>query len=216
MTTAELEALVKFELFDSDYAGMWTRDYLRFVMNEGQKKFCEDTGYFVDSVNFTIFVTPASIHYSLDERIIQVLNVYSGDAALPTPILTFAELGLITQDVTFTPNSVQAYTLEQQTGYLTVFPQPVADETLTLRVWRYPLHDMDDTHGPEIPSRFYSAIIQYACYKALMKHDAEIADPIKAKDHLAAYYQIVTEAKRAVELKMNTTPILAVNPSYIV
>lgn len=212
---ADLVERTRFELFESDYAGLWTDDYLRARLNEGQRTFCKDTGFFVDRSTFTVPVVASEVDYALDTRIIRVLEARVSGASSPLVCLDYSEYVTASADTSLEANVVQAWTTEAEMDTFTVFPTPTEDVTVQLRVWRYPLDEMDSTHDSEIPSQFDEALVHWACYKALMKHDAEISDPVKAQNHLAIYRSYVLEAKNYVMHRMRTAPALGVNPSYV-
>ncbi len=71
---------------------------------------------------------------------------------------------------------------------LSVWPVPPADDSLQLRVWRYPREVMErDEDEPEIPARYHMRMVDWACHLAYLKRDADAEDQRRADRHEAAF-----------------------------
>ncbi len=214
-TKASLLTQLKFELFESDYGGMWTPDYLTRKLNEAQYRFCEDTGLFVDRATYVVNVAAGTQDYPLDPKIIRVLDARISGSSCPLMQLSYEEFVAYVADDTTYVGTPTVFTTEAAMGTFSV-PTPSADVTIRLRVHRYALHEIDDTHGSETPAQFDRALIHYAAAEALLKHDAELSDPVKSAEHRSIYREEVIRARQYVNNVMGTHLALEVNPSYVV
>lgn len=174
-------------------------------LNEGQDKFCEDTGFFTDRRTFTIDTQAGVGAYPLDTRIIRVESVFIGARELR-------------KNVGHQPaaDAVEPLTwqTDAETGILAVWPAPSSIVTMLLYTWRYPLASM--TKGgiaPEIPHRMHRACVEWAAFKCYGHHDIELEGGIEALKHKSAYRQYVLEG-RALKRNMDAEQIVAgVNPA---
>lgn len=208
----------------SDNFRSWTDTRLLMYLAEGQDKFCEDTGYFRDALSFTLTLVDGTDYYAIPDRVIQVISIYNGTAKLeyiPTGEEYYSD------DAGTSP---RAWLTDQESGLIRIIPTPGADQAgieLSLRVWRYSHYDLSGLGAvpegggtappaePEIPSRFHGAPIEWAAYRALMHHDEETQDPVKASDHLNAYKNIyVADGRRAFNRYHNVEAKVSVDPAY--
>jgi len=68
--------------------------------------------------------------------------------------------------------------------------------------------------SPEIVNRLQRACVEWAAYKALMHHDSETQDPIKASEHLAAFNAYVLDGIRQFRRKHNQETWVGTDPAY--
>lgn len=203
MTRDQMLAELRELLAETSKDGAWSEYMLLGYLAEGQDKFCEDTGFFVDATNYTITSVVGTASYAIPDRIISILEVWDGNRRLgrfqqedktPVPPQTGAPFAFSTSS-----SDSYAWQADQATSTITFEPTPTTVKTYQLRVWRYSRNFLSDAGAaPEIPARFQRACIQWAAYKAMNVHDMELEDPIKAQDHLRAYQQYVTDGKAAL------------------
>lgn len=213
-------------LNNSNLNGAFNEPTLIGYLSEGQDKFCEETGYFVDITNYSLTLAANTALYAVPARTIQVLNIWDGTKRLGkilpgTPeALDEWPLDFGTQP-TGRPNRWQT---DQTTGFIKLTPTPTAAEAgvvFPLHVWRYSRYELSGdgaTAGvaatPEIPGRLQRACIEWAAYKSFMHHDMETQDPVKAADHLAAFNGYVSDGKRAFDRAHNVEVRVGSNPAY--
>jgi hypothetical protein len=219
MTRAEMLAELKAVLRETSFDAAWGDTRLLMYLSEGQDKFCEDTGFFIDQANYNVTTVVGTADYSLDGRIIRVIDVYDGTSRLGK----FQQSDLV-GDYRYMPTSFPSETSDsylwqsdKTTGYLTLYPTPTTIRTLRLRVHRYSRTALNAATGePEIPARFHQAPIHWAAFRAMTVHDMEQQDKVKAADHLAIYTQIKNEGRTAFERTMNREVIVSPNRTYVV
>jgi hypothetical protein len=195
-------------------------------MAEGQDKFCEDTGFFVDFTSSTIDTIVDQPRYAIPDRTISILDLWNGN----TRLARYQEYmktapSQSSQSVVFNPDSQTPYgwQADQQTGLITLIPTPQEAITINIRLWRYSEFSLDsnDTDGngtnaePEIPVRFQRACIAWAAFKAYSDHDAEKGDKLKAGDHLSTFEMYVSDGKKALRRFQTEETIVSGNPIYL-
>ncbi len=196
MTRDDMLAELQGVLNDSTTSGVWLEATLLGYLAEGQDKFCEQTGYFIDLSTFTLTLQTDVAVYPIPARVIQIIDIWDGQKKLYKELIGEQ----VYETIVVGPPS--RWRTDQETGIIKLTPTPTSDEdgdTLVLQVWRYSEDDLADTGAdPEIPSRFRRACIEWAAYKAFMHHDMEAQDPVKASDHLAAFKAYVADGKLAL------------------
>jgi hypothetical protein len=221
MTRAEALAELKAVLRESVLDAAWGDTRLLGYLSEGQDKFCEETGFFMDNTNHTIPTVVGTATYSIPDRIISVLDIYDATGRrlgkVDERIRRYANLDTEPQSWPSETSDTSYWQVDQATNAITLHPTPTTVQTLTLRVWRYARNELSvGTNEFEIPSRFHRACIEWAAYKSLMHHDAEQEDPVKAADHLAAFGIYVRDGKKAHRRITSMQTEIVGNPLYVV
>jgi hypothetical protein len=206
--------------------GAWSDARLLAYLAEGQDKFCEETGFFVDITNYTLALATGTALYAIPARAIQIMNIWYGTK----------RLGKVLQDSVSEPDEwpvdfddtasgmPNQWQTDQTTGFIKLAPTPTATEnglTLNLHVWRYSRYDLAGdgaTTGvaatPELPARFQRACIEWAAYKAFNHHDMEAQDPVKARDHLSIFNEYVMDGRSAFRRFHNLETRIGSDPAY--
>lgn len=224
MTRAQMLTELKAKLRETAIDPAWGDTRLLAWLAEGQDEFCERTGYFVDNTSYAITLVEGTSSYAIPERAIQVLDIWDGTRRLgkfqegDRKQLTPDWDPAVESTLTGRP---QRWQTDGETGSITFDRTPTATEdgeSLTLRVWRYSLYDLDDDTAPtasaepEIPRRFHWAPIEWACRQALLDHDLEKQDPVKASKHEANFLEHISKGKlhfqrfHGQETRVGTSP----------
>lgn len=233
MTRAEMLAELRLVIDDTVANYGWSDTTLLGYLAEGQDKFCEETGFFVDNTNYTITLETGVKTYAIPARAIEIMEVWDDTRRLQH--FQQQDRGRLWSADCFTstastPGLPYGWQADEQTGTLTLDRAPTAAENgrvLTLRLWRYSRYALDDNAvpvqggdptnaEPEIPGRFQRACIEWAAFKAYSHHDAEQGNKIKAADHLAAF-RIYTREGRAAHRRLRAQDtVIRPNPIYVV
>lgn len=223
MTRSDLLTELKAVIDEDTVISEWSQVTLLRYLAEGQDKFCEETGLFIDASNYTITLATATATYTIPDRVIQVLDVWDGSRKL-LKLLEGEEF--LPDGITGVPSM---WRTDWQTGTVKVSPTPTATENgtiLTLRVWRYSRYDLAGLGAvpvgggtaspaePELPSRFQRACVEWAAYKAFSHHDAETQEPIKAAEHEAAFWKYVSDGRSFMRRHHNLETRVSPNPVY--
>ena len=220
MTRTEMMAELLEVLNDASIAGVFTPSTLYGYLSEGQDKFCEDTGYFMDLSSFTLTLVEGTAVYPIPDRVIQIIDIWDGARRLqkvPTgnTIESTESFEPFSPD---TPSTPSMWRTDQETGVITLIPAPAADDagdTLVLQARRYSLKDLaEEGNNPEIPGRFHRACIEWAAYKAFNHHDMETQDPVKAKDHKDIFKDYVKDGKKQLRRYQNQETRVGTAPAY--
>lgn len=213
MNRTETIELLREVLNDSLINGIWDERTLIRYLAEAQDKFCEDTGYFSDISNFTITLQTGVAVYAIPDRVIQILDIWSGSRKLYK--IDIGDDDYEGVDANSTPTH---WRTDRETGIINLYPTPTSDDngdTLVLQVWRYSQNDFNTADIDfEIPSRFHYGLICYAAYKAMMHHDMEAQDKVKAGEHLAMYQSYVSDGRQALRRYQNMEVRVGSDPAY--
>lgn len=191
---------------DSDDPLYSDKALVRYI-NEGQERFAAQTLCLRDETTpevTRLTLLPGVDQYALDARVVAVLGARIGNRHLART--TYGALTTPAGDHTFgsapatcargTP--LRFYT-DRETQKLGVYPAPDTEATLQLRVARLPLGTLRPTHlkaVPEIPSQWHLDLLEWAAYRALRNHDADVENMAKANSHKKRFEDTVTELSR--------------------
>lgn len=207
MTTAEMLTEIREVLADELPTYGWSDVRLLAYLNEGQDKFCEQTGYFADRSLISIPTVAGTAVYALDTRIIRTNEVFIGTRRLTKG------LGIQPDAEAPEPTLWQADT---DSGMLTVWPTPTDVVTMKLHVWRYATAELSLGHDPEIPRTCQRACVEWAAWKAYGHHDAELQDGKEAKQHLAEFARYVADGRVLRHNMTSSDIVVAGDPCYVV
>ena len=228
MTRTRMLEELRSKLRETGVDPAWGETRLLAWLAEGQDEFCEHTGYFVDNTSYTITLADGVAVYAIPDRVIQVLDVFDGTRKLgkfqeeDRPLASTTWNPTEDPTVAATPTAWQA---DRASGFITFnnTPQAADDgDTYQLRVWRYSLFDLDDDDidgngldaSPEIPRRYHWAPIEWACSRALVDHDLEAQDPVKAATHRAEFDRLVRTGKRFMRRQHGRSTSVGSNLAY--
>lgn len=196
MTKADLLIELRDEIDDTkSQKYRYRTSRLISLLSEGQDKFCEETGFFLDATSYSIVTEAGRLHYPISDRIIQVKDVFIGT----TKLTHFQEFERPMQSISGVENTTPVHWQADHASHtLTFYEPPVAGLNAALRVWRYPTNVLSVSSGePEIPAQFRRALVEYAAAKVLGDHDGEKYDPVRAAVHRDEYNRYVSEGAKA-------------------
>lgn len=228
MTRTRMVEELRAKLRETGVDPAWGDTRLLAWLAEGQDEFCENTGYFIDKTSYTITLEEGVKDYDIPARAIQVLDIFNGTIKLGKFMEEDRPKASTTWDPSIDPAASltpTAWQADGESGVITFNNTPTASDVgteFTLRVWRYSLFDLDDDDidgsgtpaSPEIPRRFHWAPIEWACSVALMDHDMETQDPVKANDHRTEFNRLVRSGKRFMRRQHGRSTSVGSNPAY--
>lgn len=180
----ELRQLVRASLDDNTSSNLgWEDTEIDGFLNEGENEACLRAGLLVDETSaFTsISVVADTASYSLDTRIIKVQRAKLDLDTIPLSKKTRYMLDTTINNWEADTGTPICY-LTDIRDTLKLYPNPIVNDTLTLRVSRLPLVKMvanEDT--PEIDDQYHPGLVLWALHKAYLKQDQETLDLIKAR-----------------------------------
>lgn len=188
--------------YGNDQYLLVTEDEIVDYLDEGQEKFCRDTGFILDdgvidaSAASLITLVADTNTYSLHSSIIQVREVvYAGQQLLPATTIGH------TLD---TGTGICRYATDKNNTHIRIYGTPnsdtvAVDSNLYLNVWRYPLTTIASTGQPEILDQFHFALPHYAAYKIYGHADEELNNPREQQKQAQMFFAAVLDGKREVQ-----------------
>lgn len=200
---------------------LWSDTQLVLYLQDAESKFARDTLCLRDSTNADvtqITLVAGQADYPLDKRVISCnAAIYDGELSLGRSSFgaRFGASGdLAPNQARHIPQASGApriYYTDKSTNSIGFYPIPSAEQAglvVQLHVTRRPLAplttaDMDAV--PEIPEDFHLDLVEWAAYRALRNHDADIdGDPnnisivmARANAHKKRFEDAITECKGA-------------------
>ena len=200
---------------------LWTDDTLLRYIREAERKFARQTLCIRDSTTPSICTFPIKqgvVTYPLHKSVISVISskfdtdTFDIQRSGHALVLQFTPAEYFTYDPTTgykaQPGRPIAYMTDETTVFnnqravtYTVYPLPSNVEDgkyIQMRVIRYPIGDYSIDNldeESEIPEDYQLDCLQWAAYRAMMNHDADAGDSVKADNHKAAFDRAVDECK---------------------
>jgi len=219
MTRAELLAELRIVLDDEATPYGWADATLTNYLAEGQDVFCERTGYFRDSANYSLTLIDGTAIYDIPDRVIQILDIWDGGRRLKKDLT-----GRLGDEDATAETSPSRWNTDKTTGSIHLWPTPVtADDgdSYTLQVWRYSVYDLAGDGAvegvaavPELPARLQRANIEWAASKAFRHSDLELNDKAKAKEHENAFNDYVGSGIAMFRRTHNMETRIGSDPTY--
>jgi hypothetical protein len=202
---------------------LWSDDALVMYIRDAEEKFAAGTLCLRDSktaATCTITLADGVSEYLMDRRVIACYAAtYNGNIALgrTSHATRFGARGDITpKTATREPMATgepRLFYTDRDTGYIGFYPTPGAEQvgdTVRIQVARRPLVPLstaDMTAEPEIPDEFHLDLLEWAVWRALRNHDADIdGDPnnisivmARASMHKKRFEGAMTECKRKMK-----------------
>jgi len=188
------------------------RSLVRYI-EEGVVKFAVGTLCIRDETTpevTRVRLVPGVESYELDPRVVAVFGArvghanlrrttYSGMTSAPdvAPSTSIEDWGR-----RYTHAAPCWFYTDRESGKLGVWPTPgdnAAGTDLILRVARKPLRKLEATDlkaVPEIPDEYHMDVLEWAAWRALRNHDADLEALAKASQHRKRFLETVEELSR--------------------
>lgn len=217
---------------------LWSDATLVRYLRDAEEKFVAGTLCLRDSLTpavSTITLVSGQADYVLDKRVIDIYNAQFIGADNNRTLLTPSSYGTRAGSLgELTPNVAMCdpqetgqprlYYTDRDTGMVGFYPIPGDDQvpyTIRLQVARRPLNPLnanDLDASPEIPDEYHLDLVEWACWRALRNHDADIdGDPAniaivmaRASAHKKRFEEAIAECKR--KMKYMTKQLVQFGP----
>ncbi len=175
MTTTELLALFRAEVFDLELPYLWSDTLIYGYIDEAQKQFCRDTNGVADSRSFTIAIVPPTQWYAIDPKILKLRDAVNAATGLDMPIISVEKMAENSMKFDGTVGTTRALISGLDEGMLRTWPIPNEAMTIELRTFRLPaaVEAGDDL---EIPEQHQRNILHWVKYRAYSVQDSETFD----------------------------------------
>lgn len=217
---------------------LWTDEALIRYIKDAEEKFAAGTLCLRDSVTTAltrITLIAGQTDYALDPRVASVYSaLYNGNVRMGRSSFgtIFGAKGDITPNAAYyEPQSTgqpRLYYTDGDTNSIGFYPTPSAAEAgQTIRIWvsrrpLVPLSKNDLDAEPEIPEEYHLDLLEWAAWRALRNHDADIdGDPqnisivmARANSHRNRFNEAVAECKRKVKYLQTQHVEFGVNTNW--
>lgn len=217
---------------------LWTDEALIRYINDAEEKFAAGTLCLRDSKTAAITqitLVAGQAEYDLDRRLVSVYNARYGTSVRlgrSSFATLFGAKGEITPSAAYyEPNSTgqpRLYYTDGDTNSIGFYPTPSAAEAgQTIRLWtsRRPLVPLSKNSldaSPEVPEEYHLDLLEWAAWRALRNHDADIGgDPAnisivmaRANSHKSRFNEAVVECKRKVKYLQTQHVEFGVNTNW--
>ena len=139
MTTTELLALFRAEVFDVEAPYLWSDALVYGYIDDAQKQFCRDTYGIADARNFTLTVVPGTEWYTTDSRILKLRDAVDRATGMPVPVIPVEKMQDSSMKFDGTVGTLRALISGLEENTLRAWPVPRLAATVELRTFRLPV-----------------------------------------------------------------------------
>ena len=175
MTTTELLALFRSEVFDLELPYLWSDALIYGYIDDAQKQFCRDTNGIADSRSFTITIVPGTEWYTFDTKILKLRDAVVRGTGIPMPIISVEKMEETRMRFDGTVGSTRALISGLEEYTLRSWPVPNEAATIELRTFRLP-ETVDVGDDLEIPEQHQRNILHWVKHRAYSVQDSETFD----------------------------------------
>ena len=188
--------LTDWELPASSNLLRWTNDELVLLINEAEKEVCRRTPLLIDGTTedvVQIDVEADESLYQLNSVITRVLRVKTTSDDKILNGVSWKDLESVDSKWDTRTGTVLNYILDWDTGYIKLQPIPTATDTLSMRVNRMRLDELEwanrERQEPEIRADYPYKMLHWALHLAYEKDEPNTHRNLLADNliHLAAY-----------------------------
>lgn len=186
MLVSELLDECRIRLDDAVATYLWSDTELYSWINEAQIEACR-RARILSSGSFAVSILAETASYDIPEKVIQIRRAKLSINELP---LSFKGLRDMDMDVSGweshagTPTDIIT---DIENNRFTLYPKPVANDTLNLVAVHEPSTIVDDDSALEIPARFHYGLVDWVLFRAYSIQDADKLDKEKSTKHFALF-----------------------------
>lgn len=175
MTTTELLALFRTEVFDLETSYLWLDALVYGYIDDAQKQFCRDTYGIADARSFTLDIAPGVEWYTTDPRILKLRDVVDRATGRPIPVIPVEKMFDSSMKFDGTVGSLRALVSGLEENTLRAWPVPNIASVAELRTFRLPKTvEMGDDF--EIDPRHHRYLLYWVKHLAYNVQDTETYD----------------------------------------
>ena len=188
MTTTELLAIFRAEVYDLELPDLWSDALVYGHIDDAQKQFCRDTYGIADARSFKISIKADGTEwYKYDSRILKIRDATFSDTGrrITTIPVEKMEAHGLRFDGRQGPAQALITGLEANTFRCTPVPNVAA--VINLLTFRLPA-DIGAGDDLEIEPQHHLGLLHWMKYRAYGVQDAETQDRKASETHLAKHY----------------------------
>lgn len=197
MTTTELLAVFRQEVFDLETPYLWSDALIYTYIDEAQKQFCRDTYGIADSKSFTISILADGTEwYAIDPRILKLRDAVDATTGLPVALVAVEKMEDNELRFDGTVGPLRALITGMEEHEVRACPIPNQAKTVALRTFRLPA---TVTSGStfEIDTQHILYLLYWVKYRAYYVQDADARDEKKAEANKTKWDNYCADAKVA-------------------
>lgn len=175
MTTTELLALFRSEVFDLELPYLWSDALIYGYIDDAQKQFCRDTNGIADSRSFTIAIVPGTQWYTFDTKILKLRDAIIQSTGLPMPIIAVEKMEENHMRFDGNVGATRALVSGLEENTLRTWPIPNEAMTIELRTFRLPI-TVEAGDDLEIPEQHQRNLLHWVKHRAYSVQDTETFD----------------------------------------
>lgn len=175
MTTTELLALFRSEVFDLELPYLWSDALIYGYIDDAQKQFCRDTNGIADSRSFTIAIVPGTQWYTFDTKILKLRDAIIQSTGLPMPIIAVEKMEENHMRFDGNVGATRALVSGLEENTLRTWPVPNEAMTIELRTFRLPI-TVEAGDDLEIPEQHQRNLLHWVKHRAYSVQDTETFD----------------------------------------
>lgn len=195
---------------EDSQAYKWSDSKLLRYINEAIREACRSPLF---RSTQTISIVAGTPTYTLDEDTLDIEDV---SLALQTEPLTQKPYDYLS--FAFGPGWKQTddtpYIYVVKDLELTLYPNPIVNDTMTVSSFKYPEKLVSVNETPEIPELYHQSLCYWAAYKAYLTPDIDGGDLTRAQQYLSMFDQAfgIKRSARYNAIQMNNPKYNTVQP----
>ena len=138
MTTTELLALFRAEVYDLAEPYLWSDALVYIYIDDAQKQFCRDTEGLEDARSFKLSITADTEWYTLDPKILKVRDAIDKATGYDMPIIAVEKMKSNGMRFDNSLGPLKALISGMEKGKYRAWPMPNQESTIELRTFRLP------------------------------------------------------------------------------
>ncbi len=221
MTIREIIEFVR-NILDDVNASLWSDKELVAYTEKAIRDLCKKATILTDSTTTDICqisVVAGTKSYATDKRILEINRAKLTSQTIPLKKKSVQYFEMFKpsweNDSTGTP---LYYLTDYTTGYITLHPTPISDDTLKFTVTRLPLEQLsvDDMDAePEIPEQYHDELYDGILSYAYNKQDTDTFDARKSDMSKSLWMQKINEIANDIAIENSVDTNLNPLPDYM-
>ncbi len=172
MTTTELLALFRIEVFDLELPYLWSDAWVYGAIDAAQKQFCRDTFGVADARSYTVAIVPGTQWYDIDPSILKIRDAIDAATGRPMPIIASEKMHENEMKFDGTTGPCRALIAGLEENTLRAWPIPAFAMTIELRTFRLPI-TVEAGDDFEIPEQHHRYLLHWVKHLAYGVQDTE-------------------------------------------
>lgn len=208
MTSTELLALFRSEVFDLAEPYLWADSLVYGYIDDAQKQFCRDTYGIADARSFTLAIAANTSWYTLDPRILKLRSVTDASTGYDIPVIPVEKMASEGMRFDGALGPLRALVSGLEENVLRAWPVPNAATIAELRTFRLPA-DVEEGDDLEVAPQHHPHLLNWVKHRAYGVQDAETNDKDASEKFKGAHAAYCAAVKVEQSRAMHTAGAVA-------